>query len=132
MAQQRYFPPGAPAKGKTITELTVDEVLSLAGGAGPGLIGQELFARAEELRRTTSDGKYGPALIDPDYGLDITPWDDYSRKELLVICREHELPVKSNATREELAKALARKKIRPDDADRGEVGGPPTGSEGAE
>jgi hypothetical protein len=116
MAPQRYYPLSAGAKGKTLAELTTTEILELAGPYGPGMIGKELFDRAEEVRTTTSDGKYGPALLDPDYGLKVEVWDDYARKELLVICREHELPVKSNATREELAKALARAKVFPEPA----------------
>lgn len=113
MAPQRYYPVSAGSKGKLLNELTTEEVLSLAGPFGPGMIGQELFDRAETLRTTTDGGKYGPALLDPDYGLKVEVWDDYARKELLVICREHVLPVKSNATREDLAKALARAKIVP-------------------
>lgn len=112
---QRYYPPTAGPKGKTIDQLSDQEVLTLAGTAGPGMIGEELFARAEQVRTSTVDGKYGPALTDPDYGLDVTPWDDYSRKELLAEVRRHDLPnIKSNATREELAKALVRAKKRPD------------------
>lgn len=99
--------------GKTIDQLSNSEVLDLAGNHGPAIIGKELYDRAAHLKITTDNGRFGPAILDPDYGLDITPWDDYSRKELLVVAREHSLPVKSNATREELAKELARAKVKP-------------------
>lgn len=43
------------------------QILELAGTMGPGIIGQELFDRANEIRKRTSDGLLGPALTDPDY-----------------------------------------------------------------
>jgi hypothetical protein len=112
--------------GKTIDELSDAEVLQLYDGGrfGPAIIGQELYERGSRILLATDNGRFGPAILDPDYSLNITPWDDYSRKELLVACRTYELPVKSNATREELAKALVRAKRLPEQ-------GPGTG-EGAE
>lgn len=121
-----------------IAKLTDAEVLSLAGGFGPAIIGQALFERAQEIRQRTDNGRFGPALVDPDYGLDISPWDEYSRRDLLAIAREHELPVKSNASRDEIARALSRKKILPaaeEETDGGAGGGdgnslPPGDDEG--
>lgn len=102
--------------GKTLDELSHAEILALAGDGrfGPAIIGKELHERAEQIRIRTDNGRFGPAILDPDYGLDVTPWDEFDRKALLIACRQHQLPVKSNATREELAKALARAKKLPD------------------
>lgn len=96
-----------------IAKLSDAQVLDLAGTLGPGIIGQELFDRAQEVRTATNDGKFGPALLDPDYGLNITPWDDFSRRDLLAIAREHQLPVASKATRDEIAKALTKARVAP-------------------
>jgi hypothetical protein len=43
------------------------EILELAGPYGPALIGQELYDKAQEIRAQTGDGKFGPAIMDPDY-----------------------------------------------------------------
>lgn len=43
------------------------DILTLAGPYGPALIGQELFDRAQAIKKRGDDGKLGPALMDPDY-----------------------------------------------------------------
>lgn len=107
--------------GKTLDQLSDAEVLQLYDGGrfGPAIIGQDLYDRASRLMAVSDNGRFGPAILDPNHGLDITPWDDYSRKDLLVICRQYELPVKSNATRESLAYDLVRAKKLPT-SDQGE------------
>jgi hypothetical protein len=47
--------------------LSDTEILELAGPYGPGIIGQELFDRAQKIRSRGDDGKLGPALTDPDF-----------------------------------------------------------------
>lgn len=114
------------------SKMSEADILTLAGGFGPGIIGHELYDLAQSIAIRTDNGQFGPALLDPDYGLDISPWDEHSRRVLLALARTHELPVKSNASREDIAKALVRAKIFP--AALGEAGnGTPTGDdEGAE
>jgi hypothetical protein len=112
------------------SKLSDTQILDLAGNLGPGIIGQELFDLASKIRTRTDNGRFGPALLDSDYGLDISPWDEYSRRDLLAIAREHELPVKSNASRDDIAKALVKAKKLPD-ADEGNAGANP-GDEGEE
>ena len=48
---------------RAVEEMSDDEVLLEAGSLGPGMIGQELFDRAEWIRANNPGGTYGPALL---------------------------------------------------------------------
>jgi hypothetical protein len=52
---------------QNLDNLSDTEILELAGPYGPGIIGQELFDRAQKIRSRGDDGKLGPALTDPDF-----------------------------------------------------------------
>lgn len=52
---------------KSLDQLSDSDILTLAGPYGPALIGQELFDRAQAIRKRGDDGKLGPALTDPHY-----------------------------------------------------------------
>jgi hypothetical protein len=43
------------------------QVLQLAGGFGPAIIGEYLFTRAKDIRERTNNGQLGPAITDPNY-----------------------------------------------------------------
>lgn len=50
------------ASQKTVADMTDDEVLTAAGPFGPGIIGKELFDRAESIRKNNPTGALGPAI----------------------------------------------------------------------
>lgn len=54
-------------KGTRYEHLGDAEILTLAGGMGPALIGQELHDLAAAIRKETGGGVFGPAITDPDY-----------------------------------------------------------------
>ena len=106
--------------GKQLDDLSDGEVLELAGGFGPGIIGKELYDRAQQIQSTNPGGLYGPAVLDPDYAAkqeakkngpavriaDFAKWDQMTRKQLASLCAEHEISHKSGATKVELIELL--------------------------
>jgi hypothetical protein len=105
--------------------LTDAQILERAGGMGPAIIGQTLYDRAEEIRKRTSGGVLGPAIVGPATPVP-TPapeaqepaaWDDLPRNKLLAIAREQKVDVRSNYTKDELIDALVAASINPQDVD---------------
>lgn len=48
---------------KPVSKLSDQEVLEQAGDYGPGIIGQELYERAQQIKRDNPQGQFGPALL---------------------------------------------------------------------
>lgn len=48
---------------KQVARLTDDQVLELAKGMGPAIIGPHLFERAEKVTKINPTGAFGPAII---------------------------------------------------------------------
>ncbi len=100
--------------------LTDQQVLDRVGPLGPALVGQELYDRAQEIRKRTNDGVLGPAIVGsaptpPASTPDVAGWEGFQRNTLLKIARVHNLDVKSNYTRDELEDALIAAGIEPPD-----------------
>lgn len=48
---------------KPLDKMTDAEVLAAAGDNGPDVIGKELFARAQKIRRRNPGGEFGPDIL---------------------------------------------------------------------
>lgn len=48
---------------KRIEDMTDTEVLDAAAGLGPAIIGQELYDRAQAVKKQNPDGHIGPAIL---------------------------------------------------------------------
>jgi hypothetical protein len=46
-----------------VAKLTDDQVLAMAAGMGPAIIGEALFKRAQEIQKKNPEGKLGPAIL---------------------------------------------------------------------
>lgn len=110
--------------GKTLDQLSDAECLELSGNLGPGIIGQELFDRANKIRTTTDNGKFGPALLDPFYGrpadqvkaaldADEPEWDDLSRADAAALADTHNVSYRARATRAQIVAALIAVGVKP-------------------
>lgn len=114
--------------GKTLDELSDAEALALAGHYGPGIIGQELYERAEAIRIATDNGKFGPALLDPNYNAkDVKAaiaasdptWDHLSRADVAALADVHGISYKAKASRTSLIELLTAAGIVPPEPDAG-------------
>jgi hypothetical protein len=124
MSEQLY-------NGKPLEKLSDGEILELAGGFGPAIIGQELYERAQRIQRTNPGGLFGPAILDPDYAAkqealkigpairipDFAEWDQFTRKRLSQLCAEHEVSHKANATKVQLIEALVAASVERPESD---------------
>lgn len=48
---------------KQIAAMTDDEVLAAVGPCGPGIVGQDLFDRAQRIAKRNPAGIYGPGIV---------------------------------------------------------------------
>lgn len=48
---------------KPLNEMADSEILTAAGDYGPAIIGQELFDRAQAVRKHNPTGALGPAIL---------------------------------------------------------------------
>jgi len=65
-SQQKY-------NGKSLDQLSDQEVVQMAGNFGPSVISAELFARAQEINKTNPGGAFGPSVLNPNYFPSSTP-----------------------------------------------------------
>lgn len=95
--------------------LSDEEVLEQAGNFGPGIIGQELYDRACEVRKRTSGGLFGPAIVGDKTAsaLEADAWEDWTRAEMLAFARDASTEIKGTATRAEIIAALAAAGLEP-------------------
>lgn len=107
--------------GKPLEKLSDGEVLELAGSFGPGIIGQELYERAQAIQKSNPGGIFGPAILDPNYGKDVKAavaaadptWDDLTRADVAALATEHGVSFKAKASRTSLIEALVEAGITP-------------------
>lgn len=115
---------GTAAKKSPLDGLSDSDILQRAGHLGPGIIGDELFERANEIRKRTVNGTLGPAIVGragkpavvKGGDVDITPWENIPRNQCLKIAREAGIACKSNWIHDEVAEALVRAGVAPPQA----------------
>jgi len=134
-------PKPAAYNGKTIDQLTDQEVLQLANGFGPSIISQELYDRAQQIQKTNPGGAFGPAILKADFfpsqspppspapsttdTTDTTsttgaqtssasdPWHSFSQKDLTKIAQQEGVSYKPKASRDDLISALDAAGVAP-------------------